>query len=334
MNRVLMLLGLLVLLALANFGYYLWRGWGVITVHAENRPVAEVLLSIEKQGHVKIRSQLDPTTQVRMHVDRVSLQEALETLAAVTDTRWRLTYLFGDAPALSAALGNLGAGQKLGGWKFYHYPLPSMPGEDAPPLEDPRRDPWNVEPVPDGKLSGYLDGGARKVSATFGIPEGWDSQVNPAPKPGPVNQVTAALAKAAGCRIEEFVLLETGRRERRGEEERGEVSGEGGRFRGRDFNPEKIEQRVLAEIAKLPPEKQAAARAELEERKAFFAGIQNLSREERTAKFQELFERPEVQERFEKDRAEREARQSPAQRMARAQRYRERKAQVLGGNKP
>ena len=334
MNRVVMLLGGLVLLALANFGYYLWRGWGVITVHAEDRPVAEVVRAIEKQGHIKIRSQIDPATQVRMHLDRVSLQEALESLAAVTDARWRLTYLLGEAPALSAALGTLGSGQKLAGWKFYYYPLPAMPGEDTLPLEDPRRDRWEVEPVSDGKLSGYLDGGARKVSATFGIPEEWDSQVQQPPKPGPVNRVAAALAKAAGCRLEEFVLLETSRRERRGDEDRGEVSGDGGRFRGRDFNPEKIEQRVLAEIAKLPPEKQAAARAELEERKAFFAGIQNLSREERTAKFQELFERPEVQERFEKDRAERDARQSPAQRMARAQRYRDRKAQVLGGNKP
>ena len=333
MNRVRMLLGCLVVLALANFGYYQWRGWGVITVHADDRPVAEVVRAIEKQGHIKIRSQIDPGTLVRMHVDRVSLQEALETLAAVTEGRWRLTYLLGDASALSGALGTLATGQKPAGWKFFHYPLPPMPGEDAPLLEDPRKDPWTVDPVPDRKLSGYLDGGARKVSATFGVPETWDPEVQKAPKSGPVGSVAAALAKSAGGRIEEFVALEPSRREK--QENRGEeVSGDGGRFRGRDFNPEKIEQRVLAEIEKLPPEKQAAARAEMEERKAFFAGIQNLSREERMAKFQELFERPEVQERFEKDRSERDARQSPAQRMARAQRYRERKAQVLGGGKP
>ena len=337
MNRSRLLLGCLLLLGLANLAYHFWRGWGVITVHAEDRPLAEVLRHIEKQGHVKIRSRLDPGTLVRVHLDRVSLHEALETLSAVTEARWRLTYLMGDAGAISGALGTMGAqgdGQKLAGWKFYHYPLPPMPGEDAPLLEDPRKDPWKVEPVPDGKLSGYLDGGARKVSAAFGVPEGWDPEVSRPPGSGPVGRVAAALAKAAGGRVEEFILLDTGRREKKGDDRGEAFSGEGGRFRGRDFNPEKMEQRVLAEIEKLPPEKQAVARAELEERKAFFAGIQNLSREERMAKFQEMFEKPEVQERFEKDRAERDARQSPAQRMARGQQYRERKAQALGGAKP
>jgi hypothetical protein len=333
MNRPRLLLGILLLLGFSNAAFYLWRTWGLITLHARDRPLSEVLRSIERQGHVVIRSQLDPVTLVRMDVDKVTLEEALETLAAVTDARWRLTYLVGDPAAVSGALGSLAAGQRLEGWKLLHYPLPPMSLEEAPVLNDPRADVWQVQPPKEQKLHAYLDAGARSVSAAFAVPESWNPDVLKPPHSGPVGRVTAQLARAAHGRCEEFIALQPDRRER-GAEGRGE-RGEGeDRARGRDFNPAAMEQRALAEIEKLPPEKRASAKAEFEERKAFFSQLRDLPREERMVKMQELFERPEIQERYEKERSERDARQTPAQRMARAQRYRERKQQVISGSKP
>jgi len=43
-----------------------------------------------KTGHVTIKTNMDLTQPIKMYVTDVSLAEAMETLATVTESRWRL----------------------------------------------------------------------------------------------------------------------------------------------------------------------------------------------------------------------------------------------------
>ena len=58
----------------------------------------------------------------------------------------------------------------------------------------------------------------------------------------------------------------------------------------------------------------------------FWQSVRELPDEERRAKAQEFFNRPEVAERMDERRMAREAKMAPKQRLERAQRYLERKA--------
>src|SRR5688572_2920028 len=82
------------LLLVGNILWHVVGNWGLITIHAENKPLAEIIRSIEKQGGATIRTDLDQTLPVRMHVDKVTLGEALETLSELTEARCRLAYFF------------------------------------------------------------------------------------------------------------------------------------------------------------------------------------------------------------------------------------------------
>ncbi len=321
---------MLSLLLIANVSYYVWRNWGLITVDSDDRPLGDIVRMVSKQGHVVVRSELDPATPVRMHVHKVPLAEALETLAAVTDARWRLQYLLGpDARTVAGAADSLSAGANLEGWKTLFYPLPPTGEESGVPV-DPRRDVWDVKAPGEATLQNYLEGAARSVSASFAVPETWNPAISSAPGSGQIGSVAPKLAKAAKGRLQELFLL-TKRNRERGERPPDEGPGtpsEGGRFGG--MNREAMEERMTAEIAKLPPEKRAAAQAEMEERRTFFASMRDLKPEERRAKMEEFMERPEVQDRMDKRNADRDARRTPAQRLQRAQKYRERKQQSLG----
>ncbi len=66
---------------------YFWSRWGLVTVHAKGQSLSQVIRSIEKQGHVTIRTNMDGTKPVDMWVTQVSLAEAMEKLSVVTDSR-------------------------------------------------------------------------------------------------------------------------------------------------------------------------------------------------------------------------------------------------------
>ena len=339
MPRLRILLPLLAVLALANVAWLTWSRWGLITIHSDDRPLSEIIRSIEKQGGIKLRTDLDPATKVKMHVTRVPLTEALETLAALHDARWRLAYVFGpDQAAISTAIAGFEAGQKAEGWKLIYVPLVGVPGaevEESPP--DPRRDPWTVKVPAEPTLQAYLEDAGRNVFAAFAIPETWNPTIAKAPGSGEIARVAPKLASAAGGKCEEFFLLD--RVGRRGPPDPaatadGAAQRPAGPPGGGGPDREAIEQRVLAEIAKLPAEKQPAAKQEFEERKAFFASLTDLTPEQRRAKLEEFFSRPEVQERMEERMALDEARRTPEQRVERFKKYNERKASLKAGQAP
>ncbi len=337
MPRLRILLPLLVALVVANVAWLVWSRWGLITIHADDRPLPEVIRSIEKQGGIRLHSNLDPATKVKMHVTRVPLTEALETLSALTEARWRLAYVFGqDQGAIATAIAGFEAGQKTEGWKLIYVPLFGTPGaevEEIPP--DPRRDTWTVKAPAEPTLQAYLEEAGRNVSAAFAVPETWNPTIGKAPGSGEITKLAPKLASAAGGKYEEFFLLERGAR--RGPPDTAET-GDGARPPGPPggggMNREAIEQRALAEIAKLPAEKQPAAKQEFEERKAFFASMADLTPDQRRAKMEDFFSRPEVQERMEERLAQDESRRTPEQRVERFKKYNERKAAIKAGQAP
>jgi len=325
------LAAVLALLAVASVAYHLFRGWGLITLHATNEPLQKVLHQIEKQAGVLIRSNIDGATKITLQLDRAPIGEAMESLAAITEGRWRLTYLVGDSSAVTSAMGSIGSEKKLEGWKTFFYPLPPSFETDEAKTADPRSDIWNVQPPAEHKLQSYLEAAARSVSAAFITPENWNPDVPASPGSGPVSKTLPRLAASVHGKAQELILLQNNRRDNADRDRGGERGGSSRSFG--EFNREAMEQRVLAEIQKMPPAEQAAAREELEQTKTFFTGLRELPAEERRAKMEEFFERPEVQERWDKREAERNSRRTPEQRVAKAQQYRERKQQALSASK-
>ena len=185
-NRLLLLLTVFVLMV-ANFIYHVWMHWGLITIHSKNDPLAKIIRQIEKQGHVTLKSNVDPATPINMWVTEVTLADAMETLSTVTEARWRLAYFVaGDKSAISGAIGTLTSGQKLEGWKTSYYPLMIGRGEEEEEVPvDPRKDPWNVKPVKEPTAQSYLEQAARSVSASFIYPNDWNPSVKSPPKSGP-----------------------------------------------------------------------------------------------------------------------------------------------------
>lgn len=349
MNRNRWLIPTTVLLVLGAVVHHVWANWGLVTIHSANEPLAKVIRQIEKQGRVTIKTDLDLNTPIRMNVDKVVVTEALETLAAVADARWRLAFFVaGDKAAIGSALATITAGQRPEGWKTAFLPAPPL-GDQPDLTPDPRISVWTVSAPTEPKVQAYLESAARQVSAMFLFPESWNPNVKSAPKSGAIIKVVPKLANAAGGQSEAVFLLQ--KDERRGaggpggDESGGRrgagaetpppadgttrPDGPGGRNGG--FNREAMEERMKAEIAKLPAEQRPKAEAELAERRAFFESLKDLTPEQRRAKFEETMSDPSRQEKMEARMAAADARRSPEQRLARSHSYVERKAQAASG---
>ena len=326
-NHWLALLALLLLVG--NVVYYVWNNWGLVTIHAEDRPLAEIIRSIEKQGGVTIKTDMDATMPVRMHVDKVKVSEAMETLSTLTESRWRLTYFVAaDRGAISNVLGTIAAGERPKDWKMLYVPAPQV-GPEAVVPPDPRRDPWEVKPAAEGTLQAYLQQASKNVAAAFLVPETWNPAVKNAPKSGAITKALPKLVSAANGQYQEVFMLQRGGR--RGD---GNGDGDGPRFSSFEggprggFDREAMEERIQIEIKKLPPAQRAAAQKEHDERKAFFEEMRNLPPDQRMAKMQEMMNNPAAEERMEKGMTARDARSSPQQKLERARKYLDRKEQV------
>ena len=346
MNRNHWLIPATVLLVLTGVVYHLWANWGLVTIHAQKEPLSAIIRAIEKQGHITLKTDLDPATPVHMNVDKVVVAEALETLAAATDARWRLAFIVaGDKGAISTVVASLTAGQRPAGWKTAFVPAPPIGDEPLIP-PDPRRAIWTVAAPAEPKVQAYLEAAARQVSAMFLFPESWNPAVTSAPSSGPISKVLPRLASAAHGQSEAmFLLQKNGGGRPPGDDGGGRPDfaggapdgGGGGAARsagpggGRGFDPAAMEERMKAEIAKLPAAQRTAAEAELAERKAFFESLKDLTPEERRAKFEQMMSDPSRQEKMEARMAAQDARRSPEQRLERAHGYVERKAQLKSG---
>src|SRR5215207_11095226 len=111
--------GILVL----NVGWRIWAGWGRVTINADDKPVSEVLRSLEKQAGIRIRTNLPADKTVTMHVRKVSLMHAFEVLSANTSAGWAVTYITApDKAGIETALGKFASSQEgsdLEGWKRF-----------------------------------------------------------------------------------------------------------------------------------------------------------------------------------------------------------------------
>jgi hypothetical protein len=344
MNRQKALIVATFVLVVGAIFYWVWSNWGLITVNVNDKPLAEVIRSIEKQGGIVLKTNMDATRPVTMHVHKVPLTEALETLASVTDARWRLGYFFAsDAGTLKSAFESLASGKRPDGWKNFDVPLivrPGSLGDEAVPM-DPRRDKWAVKEPAEKTLQSFLKAAATGVSASFTCPEQFNPTVSKTPSSGEIRKAASQLAKASGAKMEEVFLL-TGRPlgvaeadagfdddvvpggfggggPRGGGARGGGNQGRPGGARGGDSSA--FRERQLAEIAKLPASEQAAAKAEMEEREQLFTSLRDLPDDQRRAKLDEFMNRPENQQRMEERMTNSQERKNPAQRLAKYQRY-------------
>ncbi len=341
MNRTHWLLLTVLVLAVSSGAYHWWHGRGLVTIHCEDWPAPKVAREIERQGGIVLKTNLTDEVKIRMHVDKVPVAEALETLSTVAEARWRLAYIFAaKLPEAHTAVASFVAGQRPEGWKMQFLPMFMPMGEESGAAPDPRTDPWNVKPADKPEFQAYAEQAARSVNAAFVFPESWNPAVKKAPSGGPIHDSATALAKAAGGRVLEVFIIEKRSRDLAGssrpEGDAPPTGDDGPRFgfgrRGprpdgetrpepteeqREKMREAFAQRTQAEIDKLPPDQRAAA----EERRKFFESLRDLPPEERKAKMEERMSDPATQERMEQRMSEHMARMSPDQRVERAKGY-------------
>jgi len=321
---------------LAWGAWHIYSGWGLVTIDAENAPIEQVLGEIRRQGGLEIVSDLPPDTKVSLRVRRVPAVEALDITAVRTGANWRLAYLGApDAAAIDTALAGFGAGRETAGWTSHQAGGFALVEPESGQAMDLREMQWT--PSGSGKLSSLLQEGAEKTGVFFAAPASWQPEV-PDVSPGTVRSVATSLFRqAGGVSREVFLLRGSGERTggtdepaRRGRgawigaapQEAGERGG-GGWMR----NPERLAERVEAQIALLPAAEQPKAREDFQTMRDFWQSVRDLPEEERRAKAREFFNRPEVQERMEDRRLARDAKLTPEQRIDRSKRYWERKSE-------
>lgn len=322
--------------SLALWGaWQLYAGWGLVSLDFENAPVGKVLAAISRQGGIEIATNLDPATPVTIKVRRVLPLEALDIVAVRTDASWRAAYLGApDEPAIEAALAEFRAGRENPAWLSHGAPGFGMLQPSSGQPLDLRLVEWNPEGP--GPLHDLLDSAAEKTGIYLAAPSDWQPTVAEPPAGRMADAAPELFRRAGGVSREIFLLRGRGDREAAGEDGDqgwrgggtwiGATPSRGARRRG-PGDPERIAERVAAQIKLLPVAEQAKAREEADQMRQFWKSVRDLPEEERRAKAREFFSRPEVQERMEDRRLAREAKMSPQQRIERAKRYWDRKAE-------
>ena len=326
---------LLILVLLVWIAWYIYSGWGLVTLNYKNAPVSTVLASISRQGGIEIATNLDPATPVTIQVKRVPPVEALDIVAVRTDASWRLAYLGApDRAQIEAALAAFRAGSNSKGWSSYGGGgFGGMIESPSGTAIDLRRAVWN--PSAQSELHALFDDASRKTGVFLAAPAEWKPPAT-APRPDRVaDAIPALIKKAGGTSREVFLLRAQPQRDDEGDTPRGSRGGwiggsparatEGERGGGPRMDPSLLAERMETQIALLPEAEQPQARKDLEEMRSFWQQVRDLPEEERRAKAREFFSRPEMQERMEDRRLAREAKMTPQQRIDRAKRYFERK---------
>ena len=335
MDRRLPLLGLLALLATAWVAWQIYAGWGLVTLDVRNQPVAKVLASISRQGGIDIASNVAPATLVTLKVKRVPPVEALDIVAVRTEASWRLAYLGApDEKSIAAALAAFRSGSEAAGWSSYGGGGFTVIEPQSGAALDLRRVKWT--PGASGNLHDLLKDAAQKTGVLLTAVADWNPSAAP-PAAEAIAEAAPRLFRQAGGVSREVFLL---RARPRGEDE---DSGRGGPWIGTspDTNegnsggwrraagdPQATAERVEAQIALLPESEQAKARDDFQIMRDFWQSVRDLPEDQRRAKAQEFFNRPEVVERMEDRRLARDAKRTPEQRIERSKRYWDRKAEA------
>ena len=336
-------MGLLALFAAGWVAWNIYAGWGLVTLDVRNEPVAKVISSISRQGGIDIASNLDPSTQVTLKVKRVPPVEALDIVAVRTDASWRLAYLGApDEKSIDAALTAFRAGSEAAGWSSYGSGGFAMVEPQSGAALDLRRVIWT--PSEPGGLPALLEEAAEKTGVLLAAPTDWKPSAS-APPAGPITKTALRLFRDAGGVSREVFLLRARPSRDDGDWDSGGRggswigSGTGNGERGGGWmralgDGKRTEERVEAQIALLPKSEQEKARVDASLMRKFWQEVRDLPEDQRRAKAQEFFNRPEVAERMDERRMAREAKMTPKQRVERAQRYLERKAAMKKSGQP
>ncbi|MCE9587873.1 MAG: hypothetical protein K8R57_06125 [Verrucomicrobia bacterium] len=319
--------------------------WGLVTIHAEEQPLAKVIASIARQGGVRMESSLDLSKRVTMDAVKVTPVEALEILAGAMESGWRVVYLAAPTKtALNEAIASLNGTGKIDAWTTSYYPGPGgaggAAGAEYGQVIDPRFLSIAME-GPDPDLAKLLDEAAQKSGVMIALPKEWSPPAK-LPKPTSVRKIVSSLVGSAHGKSAEFFFLSE--RARRGWGGAGPEDGEGGpdsasgsRLSGSmnqpadvgrrpHANPDWMEQRQLAQIKKLPSDKQAQALKDKAERKAFFDSLKGLTPADRMAKIQDMMANSEMGQKMQDSQLVRQSQQTAERRITRAVNYLNHKA--------
>lgn len=328
-----------------------------ITVDFQDAPLSRVIAAIEKQGKIRISTNVDPETPVTLQVQRAPVIETLEILSTRLDGSWRLAIVMApDRTKMREGVALASQGRRESeGWRSFYYPTWGMGMGST--SEDPREFVWKVEAMEEKNLESYVDQGSQKLPVQFSLPEDWNPTVSKPPGSGRADRASRNLVKQAGGVSQEVFVLtgggNWGERMQAGGEEgntprqrpegapppeggwRGPGSGEGGSgnagsARGPEgqANPEWMAERNEMILTSLPPEEQKAVREVADAMRALREEMQDMTPEARREAFTQLAERPEIQEMREEAMSRRDARRTPEQREQRYRRTVERKLEA------
>jgi hypothetical protein len=195
---------IIAVLLLFNLYNFFFADWGLITVRVHEAPLGQVIKSIERQGHITIYSNLDPSSTISMDVIRVSVPEAMDSLAAnaggsdgFRGAQWHLGFFAApSSAAVKEEVRGFESGSTGDDNKVFSYPTPlqTLSGEEALPAADPRKQSW-----PGLRPATPATAPAPVTAAAQGNPPPSDnpsSDQPPAP-PSTVQDYLDALAQAA-----------------------------------------------------------------------------------------------------------------------------------------
>ncbi len=332
--------GLVILLGLVSL---FWPD-GLISLDFKEAPVSKVIASIERQGHVRVATNVPPETPVTMQM-KVPLMEALETLSVRLEGDLRVIYA-GAATKTQAmtALEELATGKRSDQWAVAWFPTMGMLGGDT--VLDPRSIAVKPEAGEKKDLQSGLQQIAMKSGVMTAVPRDWNPDAKMPSKTAPAASLVKQLINSSGGQVQEsfLIIVRSGRDggpdggnpppqggpgggDRGGQPGAGQPGG-GQRFGREGMNPEWLAQRAEAAIAQLPADQQQAAKADYDTMKKFWEEVRALPEDQRRPKIEEFMNRPEVQDKMEQRQAARDARQSPTQREKRMKSYIERKKQM------
>ena len=319
-RRQLLLFGAALLLAVLLIARWIGN-WGLVTIHVKDAPLAKVIASIARQGHVRIESSLDLSTPVSLDIDKVTPVQAIDLLSIRTDAVWRMVYLAAPSQGdLNAAVMGLQGSGNIDGWTTDFYP--GAPFSENGMALDPRRLTLTIDGVSQD-LPQLLDQAAQKSGVMTALPKDWSPSLAKLPKPGIVAKVVPSLIKNARGKVAEFFYLSDRPQRRGGEQAEGDQNPKGD---WEKMNPEWREQRQLAQIALLPKSEQAEAKKKLAERKELFASMQGLTPEQRKAKWRQMMANPDMLLQVMDQQLLRQTQRTPTQQINRAVGYINRKA--------
>ena len=333
-NRKTILLAAAGLLLVLAAIYCLWPD-GLITLDFKDAPITKVIASIERQGHVRIGTNVPPETLVTIHMKKVHLMDALETLSVRVDGELRVVFAGASSKAqAAAAVEELQAGKRSDQWAVAWFPSMGMLAGDTPP--DPRFLAVKPEAGEKNDLQSALTQVAMKSGVMTAVPRDWNPDAKMPKNTAAAASIVRQLINSSGGQVQESFLI-VARGGRNGGPggppdggDRGGQAGGGGGPRGREgMNPEWLAQRAEAAIAQLPPDERAVAKADYDSMRKTWEEIRALPEDQRRAKMDEMMKSQSMQDKMADRQAARDARQSPQQRENRMRAYIAQKQQMI-----